>query len=127
MPRSLPLAKRAVPTVLPEQLDILAGHLPGPCIVRRFRRPQPCRRAQPPGRTLGRLPRTPRTIDIGPERRPIIAELRPRPLWNPMKMNGCALVAINPPENFAAHLKSVAADVVAVFGEPGGEARLWSL
>ena len=57
----------------------------------------------------------------------LVAELRLRSLWNPMKMNGCALVTVNPPKNFAAHLKSIAADVVTVFGEPGGEARLWSL
>ena len=57
----------------------------------------------------------------------LVAELRLRPLWNPMKMNGCALVAVNPPENFAAHLKAIAEDVVATFGEDGGQARLWTL
>ena len=66
-----------------------------------------------------------RAIDPMPDN--LIAELRLRPLWNPMKMNGCVLMAVNPPENFAAHLKSIAEDVVAVFGEAGGKARLWSL
>ncbi|EGF89506.1 hypothetical protein ABI_39200 [Asticcacaulis biprosthecium C19] len=66
-----------------------------------------------------------REIDPMPDN--LIAELRLRPLWNPMKMNGCVLMAVNPPENFAAHLRSIAEDVVRVFGEDGGQARLWSL
>ena len=54
----------------------------------------------------------------------LAAELRLRPLTNPMKMNGCALVAINPPEGFEAQFRAIAQDVVAVFGEPGGQARI---
>ena len=68
--------------------------------------------------TEGDLPRSP---DI------LVAELRLRSLWNPMKMNGCALVAVNPPENFAAQLEAISRDVVAVFGEAGAEARLHTL
>ena len=68
--------------------------------------------------TEGDLPRSP---DI------LVAELRLRSLWNPMKMNGCALVAVNPPEDFAAQLGAIARDVVAVFGEVGAEARLRTL
>jgi 23S rRNA (adenine2030-N6)-methyltransferase len=62
-------------------------------------------------------------------RRPevLIAELRLRPLLNPMKMNGCALVAVNAPENFAPQLKSIAQDVVAVFGETGSRTKIWDL
>ncbi|WP_031235976.1 23S rRNA (adenine(2030)-N(6))-methyltransferase RlmJ [Asticcacaulis sp. AC402] len=66
-----------------------------------------------------------RTLDPMPAN--LIAELRLRPLWNPMKMNGCVLMAVNPPKNFALHLKSIAEDVVRVFGEVGGQARVWSL
>jgi 23S rRNA (adenine2030-N6)-methyltransferase len=54
----------------------------------------------------------------------VSAEVRLRPLWNPMKMNGCALVAVNAPEGFLRTLESIAGDVVAVFGEPGGQARV---
>ena len=68
--------------------------------------------------TEGDLPRSP---DI------LVAELRLRSLWNPMKMNGCALVAVNPPEGFAAQLEAISRDVVAVFGEAGAEARLRTL
>jgi len=57
----------------------------------------------------------------------VSAELRLRPLWNPMKMNGCALVAVNAPEGFAETLAAIAADVVAVFGETGGLARVQRL
>ncbi len=44
-----------------------------------------------------------------------------------MKMNGCALVAVNAPEAFEALLRDISRDVVAVFGESGGEARTWVL
>ncbi len=54
----------------------------------------------------------------------IVAELRLRSLWNPMKMNGCALVAINAPEGFIEQLQAICEDVVTTFGETGGEARI---
>lgn len=57
----------------------------------------------------------------------VVAEIRLRPLWNPMKMNGCALVAVNGPAGFADTLQAIAGDVVAVFGDAGGEARVRSL
>lgn len=53
-----------------------------------------------------------------------VAELRLRPLWNPMKMNGCVLAAVNPPTGFGATLDAIAQDIVTVFGEPGALARL---
>ncbi len=59
------------------------------------------------------------------EARVLVSELRLRPLWNPMKMNGCALVAVNAPEAFDDQLRDISADVVRVFGEAGGEARTW--
>jgi 23S rRNA (adenine2030-N6)-methyltransferase len=54
----------------------------------------------------------------------LATELRLRPLTNPMKMNGCALVTVNPPEGFAPLLEAIARDVVAVFGETGAAARI---
>lgn len=54
----------------------------------------------------------------------LAAELRLRPLINPMKLNGCALVTVNAPEGFAVQLEAICADVVKVFGEPGGVARV---
>ena len=57
----------------------------------------------------------------------LAAELRLRPLTNPMKMNGCALVCVNAPDGFASQLEAIARDVVAVFGEVGGIARVREL
>ncbi len=57
----------------------------------------------------------------------VVSELRLRSLWNPMKMNGCALLAVNAPAELEDTLRSIAKDVVAVFGEDGGEARTWKL
>jgi 23S rRNA (adenine2030-N6)-methyltransferase len=54
----------------------------------------------------------------------LAAELRLRPLTNPMKMNGCALVSVNPPEGFAPQLEAIARDVASLFGEPGAMARI---
>lgn len=57
----------------------------------------------------------------------VVAELRLRPLWNPMKMNGCALVAVNTPEDVMTHMQTIAAETVAVFGESGAAARTYRL
>ena len=57
----------------------------------------------------------------------LVSELRLRPLWNPMKMNGCALVAIHPPEGFAGQLEAISRDVVKTFGEDQGVAKVYSL
>jgi 23S rRNA (adenine2030-N6)-methyltransferase len=54
----------------------------------------------------------------------LASELRLRPLTNPMKMNGCALVSVNPPEGFAPQLEAIARDVASLFGEPGAMARI---
>jgi 23S rRNA (adenine2030-N6)-methyltransferase len=53
----------------------------------------------------------------------LIAEARMRPLEDPMKMNGCALALVNPPEGAQAALQSICAAVVAE--APGGKAQVW--
>ncbi|MDP1618772.1 23S rRNA (adenine(2030)-N(6))-methyltransferase RlmJ [Phenylobacterium sp.] len=55
----------------------------------------------------------------------LVVEARMRPLGDPMKMNGCALVLINSPEGLEAPLQAAADWVTA--GKPGAEARVWSL
>lgn len=55
----------------------------------------------------------------------LVVEARMRPLTNPMKMNGCALVFANAPAALAAPLKDIAAWTVGALGE-GGEARVWT-
>ncbi|ESQ78059.1 23S rRNA (adenine(2030)-N(6))-methyltransferase RlmJ [Asticcacaulis sp. YBE204] len=56
-----------------------------------------------------------------------VAELRLRPLTNPLKMNGCALVGINTPPEVLADIEAIAQDVTTVFGETGGKAQVWRL
>lgn len=57
----------------------------------------------------------------------LVAEARLRPLRDPMKMNGCAMVVLNPPAALAGLAQAVCAEVVATLGEPGAEARVWTL
>lgn len=62
-----------------------------------------------------------------PETDVLVTELRLRSLSNPMRMNGCCLVAVNAPEAFQAVITAIGRDVVAVFGEGSGQARTWFL
>lgn len=55
----------------------------------------------------------------------LVVEARMRPLGDPMKMNGCALVLIHPPEGLEPPLQAAADWVTAA--EPGGHAKVWSL
>ena len=54
----------------------------------------------------------------------LVAEARMRPLTDPMKMNGCALVFVRPDAAIEAPLERVINWVVRELGE-GGVARLW--
>ena len=66
-------------------------------------------------------------LDLSPQPAIAVAELRLRSLWNPMKMNGCALVAVNAPDQVVTQMQTLATDVVAVFGEADGLARTYHL
>jgi 23S rRNA (adenine2030-N6)-methyltransferase len=61
---------------------------------------------------------------IAPERT-LIAEARLRRLTDPMRLNGCALIAVNAPAAAEADLEAACAFVVEALGEPGGRANLW--
>ena len=53
-----------------------------------------------------------------------VAQTRMRPLDDPLKMNGCAIAALNPPVGLAAKAQ-VAADWIArVLGEKGALGRV---
>lgn len=54
----------------------------------------------------------------------LIAEARMRPLDDPMKMNGCVLALINPPQGAAPVLQAICQAVVAA--APGGKAQVWA-
>lgn len=55
----------------------------------------------------------------------LAAEARLKPLTDPMKMNGCAMVVANPPKGIDEPLAEVCAWVVERLGEPGGRAEVW--
>lgn len=56
----------------------------------------------------------------------LVAQVRLRPLSNPMKMNGCAMLVVNPPITLTAIANEAAGWIAATLGEPGamGGARL---
>jgi 23S rRNA (adenine2030-N6)-methyltransferase len=56
----------------------------------------------------------------------LAAETRMRPLSDPLKMNGCALVLLNPPPGFAADLEAICGWVARTLGE-GGSSRVYAL
>ena len=57
----------------------------------------------------------------------LIGECRLRPLSDPMKMNGCAMVIVNPPEGTEEGLKAICGWVAQHLGEARNEARVWRL
>lgn len=57
----------------------------------------------------------------------LIVECRLRALDNPMAMNGCALVLINPPAGARTPIEEANQWVVSRCGEVGGEGRVWVL
>ncbi|MFM8375158.1 MAG: 23S rRNA (adenine(2030)-N(6))-methyltransferase RlmJ [Phenylobacterium sp.] len=54
----------------------------------------------------------------------LIAEVRLRPLRDPLRMNGCALVIAGAPPELDSDLETLCAWTVAALGE-GGAARVW--
>ena len=57
----------------------------------------------------------------------LAVETRLNPLTDPMRLNGCALVILNPPPGLEGPLGQVAEWVVKQAGGPGGLAKLWRL
>ncbi|MBN8552176.1 MAG: 23S rRNA (adenine(2030)-N(6))-methyltransferase RlmJ [Caulobacterales bacterium] len=57
----------------------------------------------------------------------LVSEARMRPLSDPMKMNGSAMVIVRPPQRIDGEVAAVAEALVDTLGEPDGEARLWRL
>jgi len=56
----------------------------------------------------------------------LIAEARLKPLVDPMKMNGCAMVIANAPPGIESDLESICGWVAGNLGEAGGRASVWS-
>lgn len=79
-----------------------------------------------PLKDLETLDRFLRTLEDAPA--PIcVAEARLRPLTNPMKMNGCALLVVNPPAGFEPILTDIAEATVSTFGETGASFKHYTL
>lgn len=55
----------------------------------------------------------------------LVAEARLKPLTDPMKMNGCAMVIANAPPGLDAALSPICAWVADRLGETGGKAEVW--
>ena len=56
----------------------------------------------------------------------LVAETRMRPLTDPLKMNGCALVVLGAPDEMAAPLRAICDWTARTLGE-GGEARVYTV
>ncbi|WP_313447071.1 23S rRNA (adenine(2030)-N(6))-methyltransferase RlmJ, partial [Brevundimonas sp.] len=56
----------------------------------------------------------------------LVAEARLRPLTNPMKMNGCAMVVVNPPAGAEEAATEICGWVAGALGEAGGRAEVWT-
>lgn len=55
----------------------------------------------------------------------LVAELRLRPLTDPMKLNGCAMVMVGAPVSVDAAAAQAGDWIAARLGEPGGRSRVW--
>ena len=66
-----------------------------------------------------------RRLSSGKPGRVLVAEARLRPLTNPMKMNGCTLVMLNPPEGAEAVAQEVCGWVAETLGDTGARAEVW--
>ena len=68
-----------------------------------------------------------RDLETGGFPPPLIAEARLRPLSDPLRMNGCAIVALNDPPGLDDDARAICAWTAATLGEAGAEARIWRL
>ena len=66
-----------------------------------------------------------RRLDQAGVKRVLVAEARLRPLTNPMKMNGCAVVVLNPPAGAEAAASEVCGWVAGRLGDAGARAEVW--
>ncbi len=91
------------------------------------RRPQACLAIWVPLKDLETFDALLRRLEAGPAGALLIAETRLRPLFDPMKMNGCAMVMVNPPVGLQAPLEQAAAWIATTLGGPGAASRVWTL
>lgn len=66
-----------------------------------------------------------RRLDQAGAKGVLVAEARLRPLANPMKMNGCAMVVLNPPAGATAAATEICEWVATTLGDDGAKAEVW--
>ena len=66
-----------------------------------------------------------RRLDQAGIKRALVAEARLRPLTDPMRMNGCAVVVLNPPPGAEAAAEEICGWVAATLGEAGARSEVW--
>ena len=66
-----------------------------------------------------------RRLDQAGVKRVLAAEARMRPLTNPMKMNGCAMVLLNPPAGAAAAASEICGWAAERLGDAGARTEVW--
>jgi 23S rRNA (adenine2030-N6)-methyltransferase len=54
-----------------------------------------------------------------------VAEVRLRPPRDPLRLNGCAVIALNPSEGLAREAQAACVWAAAALGEPDGRGRVW--
>src|SRR5690606_8463902 len=57
----------------------------------------------------------------------LVAEARRRPLTNPRKMNGCAMVVLNPPPGAEDAAREICGWVAGTLGDAGARAEVWRI
>jgi 23S rRNA (adenine2030-N6)-methyltransferase len=68
-----------------------------------------------------------RTLETMQLPRALVVETRLRPLHDPMRMNGCALVILNDPPGLEADAGVASGWIAGALGEAGGQGRVWRL
>ena len=91
------------------------------------RRPQACLAIWVPLKDLETFDGLLRRLEAGGAPAVLIAETRLRPLFDPMKMNGCAMLIINAPPGLRAPLEQAAAWIASTLGGPSAASRVWTL
>jgi len=66
-----------------------------------------------------------RRLDQAGAQRALVAEVRLRPLTNPMRMNGCAVVVLNPPTGTEAAATEICGWAATALGGDGARAEVW--
>lgn len=68
-----------------------------------------------------------RRLEDVPVPETLICEVRLRPLTDPVKLNGCTMVIVNPWPELDEQMRAITGWAAQNLGEPGNDARVWRL